>query len=152
VEERTLTLFLAIRESFPEVKERVSLIKPYVELMCLSTGWALRIEEFEKILGIHPDFVYRSSEEAYGISILYRIDDWITTGIIAHAFAEIVAREKNIADLGLIDRICVERGFGEHLLDALRNDILPGMVERELIVTEHLQDRINHLKELLLAD
>jgi hypothetical protein len=152
VEDRTLTLFLTIRESFPEVKDKVSLIKPCVELMCLSTGWALRIEEFEKILTVPPGFLYQSNEALYAISVLYRIDDTITTGIIAYEFAEIVAREKNITDLGLIDRICVERGFGEQLLDALRNDILPGMVEREFIVREHLENRINHLKELLRAD
>jgi hypothetical protein len=49
----------------------------------------------------------------------------------------------------LIDTICIERGFGEDLLYALQNDVLPGMVERDFIVREDLENRIHHLKKLL---
>jgi len=54
-----------------------------------------------------------------------------------------------MTDLGLIDGICVERGFGEELLCALRNDILPGMIEREFISGEHLEARIGNLKKIM---
>jgi hypothetical protein len=149
MEEKTLALFLKVRESFDDVKEKVSLIKPYFELMCFSTGWALTIKEFEKILGFKPDILYQSQEQFYAIAVLYRIDDEVTTGIIAHEFAEIVAREKNISEHEMIDTICADRGFGEELLYALENDILPGMVEREFIVREDLETRIEHLKKIL---
>jgi hypothetical protein len=149
MEEKILMLFLKVRESFGEIKERVSLIKPYVELVVFSTGWALKIKEFEKLLGFSPEFIYRGNEEVYAISVLYRIDDDITTGIIAHEFAEILAREQNIPEHESIDMICVERGFGEQLLYALQNDILPGMVEREFIVRDDLVTRIEGLKKLL---
>jgi hypothetical protein len=149
MEEKILNLFLKVRESFAEIKEKVSLIKPYFELLCFSTGWALKIEEFEKILRFKPDFIFKSEEEDYAICALYRIDDEVTEGIIAHEFAEIVAREKGITEHELIDRICVEIGFGEKLLYALQNDILPGMVEREFIVREDLETRIENLKKLL---
>jgi len=149
MEEKTLMLFLNVRESFGEIKEMVSLIKPYVELLVFSTGWALKIKEFEKLLSYMPEFIYRSKGEVYAISVLYRIDDDITTGIIAHEFAEILAREQNISEHEAIDRICVERGFGEQLLYALQNDILPGMVEREFIVRDDLVTRIESLKRML---
>jgi hypothetical protein len=149
MEQQLLTLFLEVRESFGEVKERVSLIKPYFELLCFSTGWALKIEEFQKLLGFKPEFIYESSEKAYAICVLYRIDDEVTTGIIAHEFAEIVARENNISDHVLIDEICVERGYGQDLLNALQNYILPGMVERDFIVRDDLEKRVDHLKKLL---
>lgn len=149
MEEKILNLFLKVRESFAEVKEKVSLIKPYFELLCFSTGWALRIEEFEKLLGFKPEFIFKSKEEIYAICVLYRIDDEATEGIIAHEFAEIVAREKNITEHKLIDKICVERGFGEQLLYALQNDILSGTVEREFIVREDLETRVENLKKLL---
>lgn len=149
MEDRTLSLFLKIRESFGDVKEKVSLIKPYFELLVFSTGWALKIEEFEKLLGFEPKFIYKSNEEVYAISVLYRIDDDITTGIIAHEFAEIVAKEKNILEHELIDRICVERGFGEQLLYALQNDILPGMVERDFIDRDDLDRRVKNLKSMM---
>jgi hypothetical protein len=149
MEEKTLNLFLKVRESFAEIKEKVSLIKSYFELLCFSTGWALKIEEFEKILMFKPDFIFKSKEENYAICALYRIDDDVTEGIIAHEFAEIVAREEGITEHELIDRICVERGFGEKLLNALQNDILPGMVEREFIVREDLEARVENLKKLL---
>ncbi len=50
MEERILMLFLRVRESFDDVKGKVSLIKPYFDLLVFSTGWALKIEEFEKLL------------------------------------------------------------------------------------------------------
>jgi hypothetical protein len=140
---------MEVRERFPEVKEKVSLLKPYSELMVFSPGWALKIEEFEKFLSCKPEFLYRSPEARYAISALYRVDDEITTGIIAHEFAEILARELNITEHELIDKICVDRGFGENLLCALQNDVLPGMVEREFVVREDLEMRIHHVKKLL---
>lgn len=149
MEEKILNIFLKVKESFAEIKEKVSLIKPYFELLCFSTGWALKIEEFEKILGFKPEFIYKGKEEVYAICVLYRIDDDVTEGIIAHEFAEILAREKNITEHKLVDKICVERGFGEKLLYALQNDILSGMVEREFIVREDLETRIENLKNLL---
>lgn len=141
-------LFLKVRESFSDIKEKVSLIKPYIELLVFSSGWALKIEEFEKLLGFKPEFIYKSNKEVYAISVLYRIDDDITTGIIAHEFAEIVAKEKNILKHEMIDRICVERGFGKQLLHALQSDILPGIVEREFIDREDLEKRIKNLKSV----
>ncbi len=149
MEEKLLRLFLKVRESFTDVKDKVSLIKPYFELLCFATGWALKIEEYEKIFGFNPEYIYMSEEQIYGIAASYRIDDEITEGIIAREFAEIVAREKDITDLDVIDRICVERGFGEQLLSALQNDILPGMVERDFIVREHLEMRVKNLKDML---
>lgn len=149
MKEKTLMLFLKVRGSYDDIKEKVSLIKPYFELLCFSTGWALKIEEFEKILGFKPEFIYKSEEEVYAMCVLYRIDDDVTTGIIAHEFAEIVAREQNILEHELIDKICVERGFGEQLLYALQNDVLPGMVEREFIDRDDLEKRIKNLKSML---
>ena len=149
MEEKILSIFLKVRESFNEVKEKVSLIKPYFELVVFSTGWALTIEEFKRLLGHKPEVLFKSTEEVYGIAILYRIDDEITTGIIAHEFAEIIAREKGILEHMEIDRICVERGFGKQLLLALQSDILPGTVEREFIDRNDLERRIDHLKSLI---
>jgi len=149
MEDKILNLFLKVRKSFSDIKEKVSLIKPYTELLVFSTGWALKIEEFEKILFFKPEFIYKSSEENYAISVLYRIDNDITTGIIAHEFAEIVAKEQNILEHEEIDRICVERGFGEQLLNALQNDILPGMVEREFIDWYDLDKRVKSLKNMI---
>ena len=147
--ERILSIFLKVREGFGDVKDKVSLINPLFELHAFSPGWALRIEEFEKLLGLKPEFIYKSKEEVYALSILYRIDDDITTGIIAHEFAEIVAREKNILGHEDIDRICVERGFGEQLLLTLQSDILPGIVEKEFVDRADLENRIQYLKSLL---
>ncbi|MFH0933503.1 MAG: hypothetical protein V1832_04225 [Nitrospirota bacterium] len=149
MEEKILILFLKVRESFGDIKEKVSLIKPYVELLVFSTGWALTIEEFKKLLCFKPEFIYKSKEEVYAIAVLYRIDDDITTGIIAHEFAEIVAKEKNISDHSMIDRICIERGFGKQLLLALQSDILPGMVERNFIERDDFEKRIKDLKNMM---
>ncbi len=49
----------------------------------------------------------------------------------------------------MIDRICVERGFGEQLLLALQSDILPGMVERDFIDRDDLERRIKNLKSMV---
>ncbi len=59
MEDKTLTLFMQIREKFAEIKDKVSLIKPYLDLMVFSKSWALKIDEFERILGFKPEFVYK---------------------------------------------------------------------------------------------
>jgi hypothetical protein len=149
MDEKILILFLMVGDSFGDIKEKVSLIKPYVELLAFSSGWALKIEEFEKLLGFEPAFIYKSNENIYALSVLYKIDDDVTTGIIAHEFAEIVAQEKNVHEHEAIDRICVERGFGKQLLLALQSDILPGIVERQFIDREDLEKRIESLKNMI---
>jgi hypothetical protein len=149
MEEKLLQIFLKVRENFSDIKDMVSLTKPYFELCCFSAGWALKIEEFEKLLGFKPVFLYESDQKIYAICVLYRIDDEITEGIMAHEFAEIIAREKNITGHQEVDRICAEKGFGEQLLYALQNDVLPGMVEREFIVREDLVERVKNLKAIL---
>jgi hypothetical protein len=147
MEEKILNLFLKIRRSFSEVKDRVSLLKPYDELHEFSPGWAMKLEEFEKALGFKPELIYRSKEKVYGISVIY-IDDEVTAGIIAHEFAELVAREKDISDHEAIDRICVEKGFGKELLLALQSNILPGWIER-FVDREALKRRIEKLKDII---
>jgi hypothetical protein len=149
MEEETLELFLKVRESFGEIKDKVSLIKPYFHLHMFSSGYALKIEEFEEILGFKPEFLYKSRKEVYAISVLYRINDVITTGIIAHELAEIVAREKGILEHEVIDRICVEKGYEEQLFFALQSDFLPGMVERSFIDRKDLEGRIKRLRAML---
>jgi len=146
VEEEVLNIFLKIRESFNEIKEKVSLLKTYFELHVSSPGMALKLEEFEKILGLKPELIYRAKENVYGISVIYTIDDNVTKGIIAHEFGELVAREKGIHDHEAIDEICVEKGFGWELLVALES-ILPGRVERAFIDGEDLKTRIKRLRE-----
>lgn len=149
MEEDLLRIFHRVRERFSEIEEKISLLNPSLELHLSSPGWALTIEEFEKLLGSKPEFLHKSKEEFYGISVLYRIDDDITTGIMAHEFAEIVAREKNIQTHEEIDRICVERGFGKELLLALENDVLPLWVERLLIRGDDFEKRVANIKSLL---
>lgn len=149
MEQSLLRIFMEVRERFPEVKEKVSLLKPYVELMVLSPALALKIAEFEKILGFRPSTLYRSGNEVYAVSVLYKVDDDLTRGIIAHQFAEIIARERDIFDHEIIDEICCERGFGEGLLYAFINDVFPGMADREYIYGDHLENRIRKLKNLL---
>lgn len=167
MEERILDLFLRVRESFDDVKDKVSLIKPYLELHfdeiedkvlllrpyyqlhVYSPGWAMKIEEFERYLGFKPELIYESAEKVYAISILYRIDDEITTGIIAHEFAEIVAKEKNLQEHEAIDEICVGRGFGKQLLRALESDFMPGMLSRFFTDRAEVDKRIEYLKSLL---
>ena len=149
MEEKTLMLFMQIRERFGDIKDKVSLIKPYLDLMVFSKGWALKIEEFEKILSFKPEFLYKSNEEVYAISVLYRVDDDVTTGVIAHEFAEIVAREKDITDQESIDNICVEKGFGKQLLYALQNDLLVGIPENVFIGMQDLERRVGRLKRML---
>lgn len=146
MEKEVLGIFLWIRESFREIKERVSLLKPYFDLHFSSPGIALKIEEFEKLLGFKPELIYRSKESVYGISAIYTIDENVTKGIIAHEFAELVAREKGIYDHETIDDICVEKGLGWELLLALEN-VLTGRVERSFIDVEDLRKRIDKLKE-----
>ncbi len=149
MQDRTIGLFLKVRDKFDDIKEKVSLIKPYFELMCLTKGWALKLEEFEKILGFSPEFLYKSNEQVYAISVLYRVDDDITTAVIAREFAEIVAREQNITDQERIDEICIQRGFGEQLLYSLENDILTDMLEIDFGVKEGIIKRIEKLKHIL---
>jgi hypothetical protein len=146
VEEEVLNIFLKIRESFNEIKEKVSLLKTYFELHLSSPGMALKLEEFEKILGLKPELIYRAEENVYGISVIYTIDDNVTKGIIAHEFGELVAREKGIYDHETIDGICVEKGFGWELLLALES-VLPGRVERAFIDGEDLKTRIKRLRQ-----
>ena len=148
MEEDVLRLFLMVREKFHEVKDKVSLLKTYPELHLISPGIALKIEEFEGLLGFKPEFIYKSEEGIYGISVIYTIDDDVTTGIIAHEFAEIIARERGIKDHEEIDRICVERGFGRELLLALQS-VLPGRVDRMFMDGKDLTKRIERLREIL---
>lgn len=149
MQDRTTEIFLRVREKFADVREKVSLIKPYFELMCFTTAWALKLEEFKKILGFTPEFLYESKEQVYAISVLYRVDDDITTAVIAHEFAQIVAREQNISDNERIDEICIQRGFGEQLLYSLENDLLTGMSDRDFVLKEGLSARIENLKRIL---
>lgn len=149
MERSLIEVFLTVRDAFPEIKEKVSLLKPCIELQVLSPGISLKIDEFEKILCRQPEVLYRSAEHTYAISTLYRVDDELTGGIIAYQFAEIMAREQNVFELEAIDTICVERGFGEHLLYAFLNDVLPGMMEREFLGRETVDGRIDHLRKLL---
>lgn len=149
MEERLLNIFLKVRESFSEIKDIVSLIKPYFELICFSTAWALKIEEFERILGFKPEYVYKSLSEMYAISVQYRVDDMLTTGMIAHEFAKILARENDIFDNSLIDKICVEKGFGKELLYALEDDAISDVLERDFIERLDIDERITNLKKLL---
>ena len=147
MEQKVLDIFLEIREGFNEVKERVSLLKTYFELHVSSPGMAMKLEEFEKALGFKPELIYRGKENVYGISVIYTIDDNVTKGIIAHEFAELVAREKGICDHETIDEICVEKGFARELLLALET-VLPGRVERAFIDREDLKRRISRLREI----
>lgn len=146
MEEEVLNIFLKIREDFNEIKDRVSLLKTYFELHLSSPGMAKKLEEFEQILGFRPELIYRGKENVYGISAIYTIDDNVTKGIIAHEFAELVAREEGIYNHETIDEICVEKGFGRELLLALEN-VLPGRVERTFIDGEDLKTRIVRLRE-----
>ncbi|HIC92467.1 MAG TPA: hypothetical protein EYP21_10515 [Syntrophaceae bacterium] len=148
MEEQVLNIFLKIRESYNEIKERVSLLKTYFQLHLSSPGVAMRLEEFEKILGFKPELIYRGREDVYGISVIYTIDHDVTKGIIAHEFAELIAREKGIYNHETIDEICVEKGFGWELLLALES-ILPGRVERAFMDGEDLGRRINSLRKRL---
>ncbi len=146
MEEEVLNIFLKIGKSFDEIKEKVSLLKTYFELHLSSPGMAMKLKEFEKILGFKPELIYRSHKNVYGISAIYTIDDNVTKGIIAHEFAELVARENGIDDHETIDELCVEKGFGWELLLALES-ILPGRVERAFIDGSDWKRRINRLRE-----
>ena len=52
--QEVLNIFLKIRESFSEIKEKVSLLKTCFELHVSSPGMAMKLEEFEKLLGFNP--------------------------------------------------------------------------------------------------
>lgn len=147
MEKDILRIFLGVRESFHEIKERVSLLKPYFELHFSSPGMALRLEEFEKLLGFKPRLIYRSKDDVYGISALYMIDDEVTKGIIAHEFAELIAREHGMHNHETVDEICVEKGFRWELLNTLES-VLLGRVERIFIDGEELRRRIHRLKKM----
>jgi hypothetical protein len=73
----------------------------------------------------------------------------LTTGMVAHEFAKILARENDIFDNSLIDKICVEKGFGEELLYALEDDAISDVLERDLIERLDIDERITNLKKLL---
>lgn len=148
MDEDLLRIFLEIRENFPEIKEKVSLLKPYFELHFSSPGMALKLKEFEGILGFEPELLYQGQEKVYGISVLYAIDDEVTRGIIVHEFAELTAREQGISDHETIDEISVKKGFARELLLALEN-VLPGRVERGFLDREDLEKRIARLREKL---
>lgn len=122
------------------------MLKPYFELHFASPGRAMKLEEFEELLGFQPEVIYKSQENIYGISAIYTIDDDVTKGIIAHEFAELLALEQGIEDHEAIDQIAVDRGYGWELLFALQN-ILPGRVERGFINREDLERRVNSLRE-----
>lgn len=149
IDSKVKEIFLRVREEFEEIRDIVSLIKPCFQLHMFSPGFALKIDEFEKLLGFEPEMIFRSEKEVYAISAIFRIDEEITTGIIAHEFAEILARESGIESHFEVDRICVEKGFGEQLLCALESDFLPGMVERTFIDREEFHRRIENLRKLL---
>ncbi|UCG79896.1 MAG: hypothetical protein JSV60_07925 [Desulfobacterales bacterium] len=145
MEEVVLNIFLEVRERFDEVKDKTSLLKTYLEFHISSPGMAKRLAEFEGVLGFQPELLYRSKETAYGISVIYTLDDDVTKGIVAHEFAEIVAMEKDIHDHEAIDKICFERGFGRELLIALEM-VLPGRTERHFIDLGDLSGRITALR------
>ncbi len=144
-----IRIFSEVRESFPEVRHKVSLLKPHLELMLFAPSWALTLDEFEKILMRKPVVLLWSDERVYGISAQYRVDDALTAGVLAFGFSELIARERDVTDGDHIDAICVERGFGRHLLHALQNDVAPGMVVREFVLREHLEARMQHVAKLL---
>jgi hypothetical protein len=146
VNKETLNIFVEVGKSFAEIKDKVSLVKPYFELHFSSPGRAMTLQEFEEALGFKPELLFKSKENLYGISVIFSIDAEVTRGIIAHEFAELIAREKDIGDHEIIDDITVQRGFGRELLLALEN-ILPGRVERTFIDTDDLRRRVNMLRE-----
>ncbi len=148
MEDKVLKIFLEVREKFDEIKDKVSLIKTYPQLHIFSPGIAMKIEEFREVLGFDPEFLYKSDENVYGISVVYTVDDEVTKGIIAHEFAELIARERGIYDHEKVDEICIERGFGRELLMALKS-VLAGRVERMFIDIGDLERRIKRLEEAL---
>jgi hypothetical protein len=145
MEKVVLNIFLEVRDRFNEVKDKTSLLKTYLEFHISSPGMAKRLAGFEEILGFQPELLYRSKESAYGISVIYTLDDDVTKGIVAHEFAEIVAMENDIHDHEAIDKICFERGFGRELLLALEM-VLLGRTERHFIDSGDLSARIKALR------
>ncbi len=167
-DKKLLSLFLRVRESFPEVKEAVSLLKPYAnlhyneiedkvpflniyyQLHLYSPGWIIKTEDFERILGFNPDLIYKSSENSYIMSVVYHIDDHVTEGVIAYGFSEALALSKGmVLPYEGIDSICFQKGYGKQLLLALQYDLFPGMVNQIFVEREDIQKRIDHLKMLL---
>ena len=146
MEAEVLSIFLKVREDFSEIKKSVSLLKTYFQLHMSSPGMAMKLEEFEKMLGFKPELIYTGKENRYGISVIYTIGPDVTKGIMAHEFAELVAREKDIHDHGAVDEICLEKGYGTELLLALES-VLPGRVERAFIDSTDLGTRIHRLRE-----
>jgi hypothetical protein len=146
-----LTLFLEVRERFADINHKVSLLKPYFELHFSSPGRAAKLTEFRDVLGFEPELLFTGSENVYGISVIYAIDDKVTRGIIAHEFAEVLALDKGIEEHEIIDEICVARGFGRELLLALQN-ILPGRVERSFLNRKDLEQRITRLRTMFDKD
>lgn len=168
LDRRILSIFLKVRESFPEVKDAVSLLKSYAnihyseiedkipmlsiyyQLHVHSPGWIVKTEEFEKVIGFKPELIYESTKNHYIMSVVYKIDDYVTEGIVAHEFSEALALSKGIISTHEdVDFICFQRGFGRHLLVAFQHDLFPGMVTKLFIDREDIQRRINNLKKLL---
>ncbi len=143
-----VAIFLEVREHFPEIKDRVSLVRPYFELHFSSPGRAMPLADFDALLGREPELLYASRDQEYGISVLYAIDEEVTRGILAHEFAELVALEQGLEDHEAVDRVTVARGFGPELLLALEN-ILAGRVERGFINGQDWRRRVKKLRELL---
>ncbi len=167
-DKKILSIFLKVRENFPEVKESVSLLKPYAnlhytqiedkvpflsmyyQLHLYSPSWIIKREEFERIMGFEPELIYKSSENTFIMSVVYKVDDYVTEGIIAHEFSEALALSRGIIlTHEEVDFICFQRGYGRQLLLALQHDLFPGMVTKLFVDREDIQRRIDHLKMLL---
>ncbi|MEN2985161.1 MAG: DUF1284 domain-containing protein [Thermodesulfovibrionaceae bacterium] len=168
VDKKILFIFLKVRESFPEVKDSVSLLKPYAhihyneiedkvfmlskyyQLHLHSPGWIIKTDEFEETVGFKPDLFYKSAVNTYIMSVLYKINDFVTEGIIAHEFSEALALSKGIiATHEDVDLICAQKGYGKQLLYAFQHDLFPGMVTKLFVDREDIQRRMEHLKKLL---
>jgi hypothetical protein len=167
-DKKILSLFLKVRESFSEVKESVSLLKPYAnlhydqiedkvpflsmyyQLHLYSPSWVIKKDEFERIMGFEPELIYKSPENTYIMSVVYNVDNYVTEGIIAYGFSEALALNRGIIlTYEEVDFICFQRGYGRQLLLALQYDLFPGMVTKLFIDREDIQRRIDHLKMLL---
>jgi hypothetical protein len=167
-DKKILFLFFKVRENFPEIKESVSLLKPYAnlhydqiedkvpflstyyQLHLYSPSWVIKREEFERIMGFEPELIYKSPENAYIMSVVYKVDNYVTEGIIAYGFSEAFALNRGIIlTYEEVDFICFQRGYGRQLLLALQYDLFPGMVTKLFVDREDIQRRLDHLKMLL---
>ncbi|AEH22960.1 protein of unknown function DUF1284 [Thermodesulfobacterium geofontis OPF15] len=167
-DKKILSLFLKVRKSFPEVKDSVSLLKPYAnlhfdqiedkvpflsmyyQLHLYSPSWIIKRDEFERIMGFEPDLIYKSPENTYIMSVIYNVDNYVTEGAIAYGFSEALALSRGmILTYEEVDFICFQRGYGKQLLLALQHDLFPGMVTKLFVDREDIQRRIDHLKMLL---